>query len=106
MRTKMNKKKAAAKRSAPGAFPFSVGECVLIRTVTMIQTGRLVSIGPDWFELTDAAWIADTKRFHDTLKKGECNEVEPIPNDGKCVVGRGAVVDMFAWPHPLPREQK
>lgn len=87
-------------------FPFRIGECVLIRTVTMIQTGEIVDIGHDWIELREAAWIADTGRFADTLAKGTPSEVEPIPGDGRCVVGRGAVVDMFPWPHPLPRAQK
>jgi hypothetical protein len=93
-------------KPAAAPFPYKVGEQVLIRTVTMIQTGRIVSIGRDWIELCDAAWIADTKRFADTLAKGELNEVEPVPGAGKCVVGRGAIIDMFDWPHALPRKQQ
>lgn len=87
-------------------YPFQPGDKVLIRTVTMIQTGEIVSIGRDWIELKDAAWIANTMRFHDTLKQGDAEEVEPIPGSGKCVVGRGAVVDIFEWNHPLLRTQK
>jgi hypothetical protein len=84
-------------------FPYRPGDCVLIRTVTMIQTGRIVAIGRDWIELEQAAWIASTKRFSVTLSTGECEEVEPIPGNGRAVVGRGAIVDMFDWVHPLPR---
>ncbi len=93
-------------RSKAARFPFRPGECVLIRTVTMIQTGRIVSIGRDWIELEDAAWIADTGRFSDALATGSLNEVEPVPGKGRCLVGRGAIADMFPWDHPLPRTKK
>ena len=95
-----------AKARAAAPFPFRPGESVLIRTVTMIQTGEIVGIGRDWIELKSAAWIADTGRFSDMLTKGTPSEVEPVPGDGRCVVGRGAIVDMFSWGHPLPRTQK
>ncbi len=87
-------------------FPFGKGDKVLIRTVTMIQTGKIKGIGPDWIELEQAAWIADTGRFAQTLAEGTVSECEPVPGDGRCVVGRGAVIDIFDWPHDLPRKQK
>lgn len=84
---------------------FAVGDAVLIRTVTMIQTGRIVAAGTDWIELSDAAWIADTGRFSEALKSGTLNEVEPY-SKGRCVVGRGAIVDVADWTHDLPRAVK
>ena len=84
--------------------PWQVGKIYLIRTVTMIQTGRLVAVGDKELVLEDAAWIADTGRFADALKTGKFNEVEPFP-DGKVIVGRGAVIDAVEITM-APREQK
>ena len=75
------------------AKPFwQVGKAYLIRTVTMIDTGILVTINDHEIVLKDAAWIADTGRFNDALKTLNFNEVEPFP-DGMVAVGRGALVD-------------
>lgn len=71
---------------------WEVGSTYLIRTVTMIDSGRLVAVTDHELVLEDAAWIADTGRFSDALCKAEFNEVEPFP-DGRVIVGRGAVVD-------------
>lgn len=81
-----------------------VGERVFVRTVTMHYTGRLVSFDPDSIVLSDAAWIADSGRFHDALTTGKLNEVEPFLDD--VIVGRGALVDITRWNHELPRTQK
>ena len=71
---------------------WEIGECYLIRTVTMIDTGRLLEVTPHEIVLTDAAWIADTGRFSAALKSMDFNEIEPFP-DGKVIVGRGAIID-------------
>jgi len=83
---------------------WEVGKNYLIRTVTMIDTGRLVSIGPHELVLEDAAWIASTGRFADTLKSCEFNEVEPFLS-GRVIIGRGSIIDAVQIP-TLPREQK
>jgi hypothetical protein len=72
--------------------PFEIGAVYLIRTVTMIDTGRVVRVTPTEIVLEEAAWIADTGRFSDALKKLSFNEVEPFP-DGEVIVGRGAIID-------------
>lgn len=69
-----------------------IGKAYLIRTVTMIQTGRLVKVTDKELVLEDAAWIADTGRFSDALVSLNFNEVEPFP-DGLVIVGRGAIID-------------
>lgn len=69
-----------------------VGKCYLIRTVTMIQTGRLVKVTDKELVLEEAAWIADTGRFSDALVSLNFNEVEPFP-DGLVFIGRGAIID-------------
>lgn len=84
--------------------PWVIGKNYLIRTVTMIQTGRFVGVTPQELVLEDAAWIADTGRFADALKSDKFSEVEPFP-DGQVIVGRGAVVDAIQI-SVAPREQK
>jgi hypothetical protein len=82
-----------------------LGSSYLIRTVTMINTGKLFAVTPHELVLTDAAWIADTGRFADALKTGNFNEIEPFP-DGVVIIGRGAIVDACPIKFPLPRVQK
>ena len=83
---------------------WQLGANYLIRTVTMIDTGRLVKVTEHELVLEDAAWIAETGRFMEALQSGEFNEVEPFP-DGQVIVGRGAIIDAVRLPK-LPREQK
>lgn len=85
--------------------PWRIGKNYLIRTVTMIDTGRLVAVTPGELVLEDAAWIADTGRFADALKTGKLNEVEPFP-EGQVIIGRGSIIDATIWVHDLPRIQK
>jgi hypothetical protein len=84
--------------------PWEIGACYLIRTVTMIDTGRLVAVTPQELVLEDAAWIADTGRFADALKSVQFNEVEPFPS-GRVIVGRGSIIDA-AKIDSTPRSQK
>jgi len=85
--------------------PFDIGCNYLIRTVTHIQTGRVVAVGATEIVLEDAAWIADTGRFADALENTEFSEVEPFPAGRRVIVGRGAVVDAVQVV-TLPRSQK
>lgn len=85
-------------------LPYEVGDKVFIRCVTHYQTGRVKKIVGRFLVLEDAAWIADTGRFSDALRKAEFDEVEPV--EGKCIINTGAIVDSFEWEGPLPRVQK
>lgn len=77
----------------PVPEPFwQTGQAYLIRTVTMIDTGILVSMDDHEIILKDAAWIADTGRFNAALKSGQFGEVEPFP-DGLVAIGRGSIID-------------
>ena len=88
-----------------GDSPWEVGKYYLIRTVTMIDTGKLIAVTDKELVLEEAAWIADTGRFADALTGSkEFNEVEPFPN-GKVIIGRGAIIDAVQITN-LPREQK
>ena len=88
--------------------PFTIGKAIVIRTVTMIQTGILKEVGKKELVLTDASWIADTGRFGEFLKEGPISdsaEVEPFP-DGEVFVGRGAIIDAVHVEWKPSRETK
>ena len=55
--------------------PYKIGSNYLIRTVTMIYTGKLVAVYDKELVISSASWIADTGRFADALRKAEFNEV-------------------------------
>ena len=73
---------------------------VFIRTVTMHYVGHVIDITADWIILDNASWVADSGRFGEALATGKLNETELFPN--QVWVGRGAIVDVTAWNHPLP----
>jgi len=89
---------------AATSHSIEVGQPYLIRTVTMAYTGRVVAVTDSDIVLEDAAWIADTGRYHEALTKGSLNEVEPYPD--RVLVSRGGLIDMAPWSHNLPREAK
>jgi len=88
----------------PKTHSFRIGEKYLIRTVTMHHLGRMKSVTDTDIVLSDASWLADSGRFHDCLKTGNVDEVEPFVND--VIIARGAIVDATVWRHDLPKEQK
>lgn len=71
---------------------WEIGQIYLIRTVTMIDTGRVVAVTQQEIILEDAAWIADTGRFSDAVAMAEFGEIEPFP-DGRVILGRGSIID-------------
>ena len=89
---------------APTDSPWEIGANYMIRTVTMIDTGKLVAVTPQELVLEDAAWIPDTGRFAQAVAKAEFGEVEPFP-DGKVIIGRGSIIDAVKI-NVAPRSQK
>ena len=87
-----------------GGTPFEVGKAYLIRTVTMILTGRVVGVVGAFLVLSEAAWVADTGRFNEALMTGKLNEVEPA--NGKVFVGLSTIIDVYEWNHQPPRAAK
>lgn len=85
-------------------LPFQIGEAYLFRTVTHIEVGRVKKIIGQFVELEDASWIADTGRYHDCLKKGIFNEVEPYPL--YTGINTQSLINYTPWLHALPKEQK
>lgn len=75
--------------------PWELGKRYVIRTVTMIDTGKLVEVTPTDFVLVNVSWIADTGRWADFLSgKVQPNEVEPYPWDKVVTINRGSYVEM------------
>lgn len=83
---------------------WEVGKNYMIRTVTMIDTGRLIKVTPHELVLEDAAWIADTGRFAQAVEAAEFGEVEPFPA-GRVIIGRGSIIDAVVI-KLSPRSQK
>jgi hypothetical protein len=84
--------------------PFRVGAAYLIRTVTMTWTGRVHAIVGQFLVLNEAAWVADTGRYHLATCTENLSEVEPA-GDG-VIVGLGAIVDGRPWTSALPKDVK
>jgi len=79
-----------------------VGEKYFFRTVTYHLTGRVKKVIGNILELENAAWIADSGRFMQAIKKGELKEVEPV---GRAYINIQSVTDFFPWKHRLPEKQ-
>lgn len=85
--------------------PFEVGKSYLIRTITMVDVGKIRKITGNFIVMEDASWIADTGRFHECLQKPDVfNEVEPFKHD--LYISLNAIVDATPWPYTLPTKAK
>ena len=83
---------------------WKVGNSYFVRTVTMHILGKLKLVTKKELVFENASWIADAGRFHDALKNGELNEIEPFCDD--VIINRDCVVDATIWNHKLPDQQK
>ena len=81
----------------------NVGEQYLFRTVTMIYSGKIVAMNKNEIALEQCCWIAETKRWYDSLKECDFNEVEPYVYP--VVLFKGAILDVTKL-DKLPTEQK
>ncbi len=80
----------------PEYAPYRIGKNYLIRTVTNFYIGTIIWVGDKEIVITNAAWVADTGRFHDAVTSGQMSEVEPFA-PGPVIIGRGAIVDASEW---------
>jgi len=83
--------------------PFKEGNAYFFRTVTYHCIGRVTQSVGKFLLLTEAAWIADSGRFMQTIRDGILNEIELVDT---LILNLDSTVDAFPWNHPLPREQK
>lgn len=83
---------AAIANPQASVHPWEVGKIYLIRTVTMIDVGRIVAVYPTEIVIEEACWVADTGRFAQAVATAEFGETEPFP-DGRVIIGRGSIID-------------
>lgn len=86
------------------AYP--VGKNVIVRTVTMIYTGRLQKVTKSDLVLTECSWIPETDRYMSFVAEGKVKECEPYPDELEVFVNRGALLDLCELTSTLPRSQK
>lgn len=84
--------------------PWIIGKPYFIRTVTMHLVGKLTLLTDKELLLEECSWIADSGRFHNSLKDGTLDEVEPFVDN--VIVNRDCIVDATEWKHELPKKQK
>ena len=83
--------------------PYIKGKNYMIRTVTMIYTGKLKEVFDKELILTECSWIPETKRWADTCKEGIFEEVEPYPEKAEVIIGKDAILDAFKVDWKLPK---
>ena len=86
--------------------PFEVGAKYLIRTITMIYTGKLEELYNKELVLSTCAWIPDTGRWQQAVEKGTFSEVEPYPLNSKVIINRDVILDVCVLEFELPKSQK
>jgi len=96
--------KDSQKSDSSSVYPWKTGQNYFIRTVTMHLVGKLVAVTDKELVLENASWIADSGRFHNALKTGGFEEIEPFIND--VIVNRSSVIDATIFDHELPQCQK
>ncbi len=82
------------------------GKNVIVRTVTMIYTGKLIRCTDTDFVLVDCSWIPETERYMSFVADGKVKECEPYPDGLPVFINRGALLDMCELKKDLPRSQK
>ena len=97
--------KTKGEKIMKASVKLEVGRGYSFRTVTMIYTGELVEEQEDRFVITKAAWIAETKRWSESLRTGEFNEVEMYPENNYVMVFKGGMLDITTL-DKLPTETK
>lgn len=74
-----------------------------IRTVTHNHICTVLGVEGGLILVENVSWVADTGvRLCEFLSSGPttATEIEPMP--GCFAIGLGAIIDVSAWPHPLP----
>ena len=86
--------------------PFEVGEKYLIRTITMIYTGKLIKVFKNELVFTNCCWIPETERWNESVREGIFKETEPYPPKSEVIISRGAILDIVKVDWNLPNKVK
>ncbi len=82
------------------------GKNVIVRTVTMIYTGKLDHSTSTDLVLIDCSWIPETDRYMQFVAEGSVKECEPYPDGLPVFINKGALMDVCELKKALPRSQK
>lgn len=85
---------------------YPVEKNVIVRTVTMIYTGKLMRVTNTDLVLTQCSWIPETERFAQFVAEGRVRECEPYPDDLQVFINRSALLDLCELRAELPRTQR
>lgn len=102
----LEKKKESINKTPVKGTHYLIGSNYMIRTITMIYTGKLIRVYDKELVLTNCAWIPETERWADSCKNGKFKEVEPYPKESEVIINREAILDSFVVSWKLPEEQK
>lgn len=102
----LEKKKDNIDKTPVKGTHYLIGSNYLVRTVTMIYTGKLIAVYDKELVLTNCCWIPETERWANTCKEGKFKEVEPYPKDAEVIINREAILDSFIVSWKLPEAQK
>ena len=91
-------------RSREVTSPVSIGDKVLIRTVTYHMLGRVADIRGSWVLLEESSWVASSGQWGKAIANGVLSEVE-VGGTGAWV-NLDTAVDIHPWNHDLPTETK
>jgi len=96
--------KTAIPAAPADGHPYKVGQHYCIRTLTMIQTGRLEAVYAGELVLSDACWVADTGRWTQFLTDpASASEIELFAET--VIVQRSNIIDATIIP-AFERKQK
>ena len=102
----LEKQKQSVDKISLKDSPLVIGENYLVRTITMIYTGKLIKVYGKELVFVETAWIPETERWADTVANGTFKEVEPYPKDSEVIINKETILDMTKVDWKLPREQK
>ena len=102
----LEKQKQSVNKISLKDSPLVIGESYLVRTITMIYTGKLIKVYGKELVFVETAWIPETERWADTVANGTFKEVEPYPKDAEVIINRETILDITKVYWKLPTEQK
>jgi hypothetical protein len=99
----------SSQQSSGGSHSLRLGKKYLIETVTKYFTGVLQRITDRDIVLNNAAWIAETGRYHDALSNyrfPDNAEIEPLRPEAEVVIRTDSIVLCVEWKGDLPVKQQ
>ncbi len=80
---------------------FVHGQAYYVETFGKAWVGRVCDATETEVVLENAAWVADTGRYHTFLSTGRSEQVEVEPTTQRVTIPLAYVSSKMDWPHPL-----